>query len=51
MGVIQILYYIMSAFLIFLIAWQFAREKKNVTDMILYLVIAVPFVLRVLHVK
>lgn len=51
MSSIIILYYAISAYLIGIAIWSFAREKKSVSDMVLYLVIAAPFVLRVLHIK
>ena len=35
MGVIMLLYYVITAFLVVLLAWNFAREKKSVNDMIL----------------
>ncbi len=51
MNVIMIAYYAISVLLILLIVWNFFREKKNYDDMILYLIVLVPLVLRVLRVK
>ncbi len=51
MSVIMIFYYILSVALIGLLIWNFIKEKESVTDMLLYLVVAIPFVLRVLRVK
>lgn len=51
MSVVMILYYIISISLIGLLIWNFIREKESVTDMLLYLIVAIPFVLRVLRVK
>jgi len=48
---IMILYYAISAYLVGIAVWNFVREKKSVSDMVLYLVIAVPLILRVLHIK
>jgi hypothetical protein len=51
MNVIMIVYYVISAFLVVMLAWNFVREKKSVNDMILYLLVIIPLVLRILRVK
>ena len=51
MLIVMILYYIIAAFLVAMLIWNFIREKKSIDDMILYLVILVPLVLRLLRVK
>ena len=51
MTMIMIAYYAMAVFLIGLIVWNFLREKKNVDDLLLYLIVLIPLVLRVLRVK
>ena len=51
MPIIMILYYIITVFLVAMLLWNFVREKKSVDDMILYLVILVPLVLRLFRVK
>ena len=51
MGVIMILYYLLSLYLVVILAWNFAREKKSVNDMILILLVLIPLVLRILRVK
>ncbi len=51
MPLVMIFYYLISAFLVFLLAWNFVREKKNIEDMVLYLLVLVPLVLRILRVK
>lgn len=51
MGVIMLLYYVITAFLAVLLAWNFVREKKSVNDMILYLLVLIPLILRLLRVK
>jgi hypothetical protein len=51
MPVITIFYYLITAGVVGLLAWNFAREKKSVNDMILYLLVIVPLLLRILRVK
>ncbi|MGD8535316.1 MAG: hypothetical protein PVF66_05640 [Candidatus Aminicenantes bacterium] len=51
MPLIMIIYYIISAFLVCMLVWNFIREKKNVNDMLLYLLVMIPLVLRILRVK
>jgi len=51
MSVIMMLYYVLSVYLIGMLIWNFVREKKSKNDMLLYLIVAVPFVLRVLRIK
>lgn len=47
----MICYYIISAYVLGMLIWNFIREKKNVDDMILYLLVMVPLLLRLLRVK
>jgi hypothetical protein len=51
MPLIMIIYYVISAFLAVILVWNFIREKKNVNDMLLYLLVLIPLVLRILRVK
>lgn len=51
MPLIMMLYYAISIYLIGMLMWNFIREKKRTNDMLLYLIVAVPFVLRVLRIK
>jgi len=51
MSLIMILYYIISAYIAAMVIWNFLREKKNVNDMILYLLILIPLLLRILRIK
>jgi hypothetical protein len=51
MGLIMIAYYLISAFIGALLLWNFIREKKSVNDMILYLLVLIPLLLRILRVK
>jgi uncharacterized membrane protein YbjE (DUF340 family) len=51
MPVITIVYYLITAFVVGMLGWNFVREKKSVNDMILYLLVIVPLLLRILRVK
>ncbi len=47
----MILYYIISVYIAGMLIWNFIREKKSVNDMLLYLLIMIPLILRILRVK
>jgi uncharacterized membrane protein len=51
MNAIMIAYDIISAFLVVLLAWNFVREKRSRDDLVLYLLVMIPLVLRILRVK
>lgn len=51
MPIIMIAYYIISAYLLVMLIWNFLREKKSINDMLLYLLIMVPLILRLLRIK
>lgn len=51
MLVIMILYYIITAYIVAMLIWNFIREKKSVDDMLLYLIVLVPLVLRLFRIK
>ncbi len=51
MPVIMILYYIISVYIVGMLIWNFIKEKKSVNDMLLYLLVMIPFILRILRVK
>ena len=51
MPVIMILYYIISIYITGMLIWNFIREKKSVNDMLLYLLVMIPLILRILRVK
>jgi len=51
MSLVMIVYYVITAVIAALLVWSFVREKKSVNDMILYLLVLVPLVLRLLRVK
>jgi uncharacterized membrane protein len=51
MSLIMIFYYLLSLYLVIILAWNFLREKKSVNDMILILLVLIPLVLRILRIK
>jgi len=51
MTVIMGIYYLLSLFIIGLLIWNFLREKEDRQMMLAYLVVLVPFVLRVLRIR
>ena len=51
MTVIMIIYYFICAYLAVMLFWNFIREKKSVDDMLLYLIVMIPLVLRIFRVK
>ncbi len=51
MSLVMIAYYIISAFLLVLLAWNFLKEKRSKDDLVLYLLIMIPLILRLLRVK
>ncbi len=51
MPLVMICYYLICAFIFSMLIWNFIREKKSVDDMILYLLVMVPLLLRLLRVK
>jgi len=51
MPIVMVFYYIMSICFIGMLIWNFIKEKESTTDILLYLIVAIPFVLRVLRVK
>lgn len=51
MPLIMILYYAICAYLVGMLIWNFIREKKSVNDMLLYLLVMIPLVLRIMRIK
>ena len=47
----MIAYYLLSAFLLVLLAWNFVLEKKSKDDAVLILLVIVPLLLRIFRVK
>jgi hypothetical protein len=48
---IMIAYYVITAFVLVLLGWNFVREKKSRDDLVLYLLVMVPLILRLLRMK
>ncbi len=51
MPVIMILYYIICIFIMAMLVLNFIKEKKSVNDMILYLLVLIPLILRIFRIK
>lgn len=51
MSLITIAYYILTAFLLGLVIWNFVRENVSRDRLVLYLLVMVPLILRLLRVK
>jgi hypothetical protein len=49
--IIMIAYYVITAFLLFLLGANFVREKKSRDDLVLYLLVMIPLLLRLIRVK
>jgi ABC-type glycerol-3-phosphate transport system permease component len=49
--IIMVAYYLITAFLLALAAWNFVREKEKRQDLVLYLLIMIPLVVRLLRWK
>jgi NhaP-type Na+/H+ or K+/H+ antiporter len=47
----MIIYYVLTIYVIGLVVWNFIREKKNIQDLILYLLVLIPLLLRVMRIK
>jgi hypothetical protein len=48
---IMIAYYVITSFLLLLAAWNFVREKDRRQDLVLYLLVMIPLILRLLRWK
>jgi hypothetical protein len=51
MTVITSVYYLLSLCIIGLLIWNFVREKEDRQMMLAYLIVLIPFVLRVLRIR
>lgn len=51
MPFIMILYYLLTAYLVVLLVWNFVLEKKKIEDLAQYLLVLIPLVLRILRIK
>ena len=47
----MILYYIICIFIVAMLLWNFIKEKKSVNDMVLYLLVLIPLILRIFRIK
>ena len=50
-SLIMIIYYIICAFIAGLLIWNFIREKENKEQMLLYLIVLIPFILRIFRIR
>ncbi len=50
MIIITILYYLLTAFVAFLLVWNIVRSKRWQEEL-LYLIVLIPFILRLLRLK
>ena len=51
MFIIMIVYYLISAFVAAMLIWNFVREKEDKQKMILYLIVLIPFILRLFRIR
>ncbi|MCK6560076.1 hypothetical protein HUU39_26525 [candidate division KSB1 bacterium] len=51
MSLIMILYYALSVFIAGMLLWNFVREKEDREKMLLYLIVLLPFILRILRIR
>jgi hypothetical protein len=51
MPLIMIIYYLISAYIAAMLIWSFVREKEDKEKMLLYLIVLVPFILRIVRIK
>jgi hypothetical protein len=51
MPIVMIIYYVLSASIAALLVWNFIREREDKQRMLLYLIVLIPFVLRLLRIR
>jgi hypothetical protein len=51
MPIVMIAYYLITAFLALMLIWNFIREKKNIENMLLYLIVLIPLLLRLFRIR
>jgi len=51
MSLIMIFYYALSVFIAGMLLWNFIREKEDREKMLLYLIVLLPFILRILRIR
>lgn len=47
----MILYYVICVFIVAMLIWNFIKEKKSINDMVLYLLVLIPLILRIFRIK
>lgn len=47
----MIFYYAICAYLAAMLIWNFIREKKSIDNMLLYLIVLMPLILRLFRIK
>ena len=51
MSIVMTIYYIITAFIAGMLIWNFIREKMDKQMMLLYLIVLMPFILRLLRIR
>jgi len=51
MNLIMIVYYVICVYIAAMLLWNFIREKKSVDNMLHYLIVLIPLLLRVFRIK
>lgn len=51
MPIVMIFYYVISVYLAGMLLWNFFREKQNKEEMLLYLIVLIPLVLRIFRIR
>ncbi len=51
MLIIMLIYHVISAFIAGMLIWNFVREKEDKEKMLLYLIVLIPFILRILWIR
>lgn len=51
MPIIMIIYYLISAFIAGMLIWNFVRETEDKEKMLLYLIVLIPFILRIFRIR
>ncbi|MDZ7332450.1 MAG: hypothetical protein ONB13_03875 [candidate division KSB1 bacterium] len=51
MGIIMIIYYLISVFIAAMVIWNFIRERQDREKMLLYLIVLIPLLLRIFRIR
>jgi hypothetical protein len=49
-AIVSVLYYLMVAYVVVLLVWNFLRSKKG-DEEVLYIIVLIPFILRLFRLK